>query len=55
MLNLELSAKGRTTQDLLDALEETVRLVREGYTQTNNSESLHFTVTGKEEPGEDEG
>jgi hypothetical protein len=47
MLNLVINAKGESTEDLLIALEEVIRLVEEDYTSgfnSNTCSSFNFDI-----------
>lgn len=47
MSNLTVNAKGESTEDLLLALREVIRLVEEGYTSGHNSNtysSFYFDI-----------
>ena len=47
MSNLTVNAKGESTEDLLLALEEVIRLVEEGFTSGHNSNtcsSFNFDI-----------
>lgn len=52
MLTLDTHIRGKTTDDLLVALEEVTRLVREGYTSGANSNEdgdHNFEISGDAE------
>jgi len=56
---IEIDITGRTEGDLEDALNEAVRLIREGYTSGGNrNETASFTISvdtdGEPEPEQDE-
>lgn len=55
-LSLKLTVTGNTTQDLTDALRETLRLVSEGYQSgfdRNDTGAYSFDMTGEEVPPTD--
>ncbi len=52
MLSLDVQCDGKTTEDILEALDEVRRLVEEGYTSggdRNDSGRYNFSVDGEEE------
>lgn len=56
-LNVTIEASGKTQGDLELALEEALRLIREGNNQgfnRNEDGSFHFDVEGEEEPDGEE-
>ncbi len=55
MKQLSVNSEGNTNEELVDALEEVLRLLKEGFTSGNNSNgcgSFNFIVLGEDEKEE---